>query len=90
MTDPRLVVVLGILGMVGVIAGGIVACFGVLMPWAYPRNVLDIRSAFANWLGWVPGVDGRSLLVETAIATLLVLGLAAGMLRGSLSLVPTM
>jgi hypothetical protein len=88
MTDPRLVVLLGVLGLVGVILGAIVACLGVLMPWAYPRNVLGIRSAFGKRLGWLPGVCG-SLLVETAVATLLVLGLAAAMLSGSLALVPT-
>ncbi len=89
MTDPRLIVLLGMLGVAGIIPSGIVVGLGVLMPWAYPRNILGVRSRLGEWLGLLPGVDGRGSPVETAIATVVVLGVGIGMLFGSFLLIPT-
>lgn len=90
MIGQRLVVVLAILGWFGVVLAGMVGCLGVLMPWAYPRNVLGVRSALAHRLAWLPGIDGDSPRVETGMATLLVLGLAWGLFRVSLAVNPAM
>jgi hypothetical protein len=88
MTDPTVFILSSALGLLAVFVGVLVGVFGVLTPWAYPRNVLGLQDLVVDWLGWLPGVNDDLLRFETTLATVLVLLAGYALVRGGLALVP--
>lgn len=88
MTDPTVFILSSAFGLLAVFVGVVVAIFGVLTPWAYPRNVLGLQDYVLDWLGWLPGVNDDLLWVEAALATVFVTLAGYALVRGGLALVP--